>query len=423
MYNVTIAPRSGGHSFAGYSIGAEDGVLVIDLDQFQQFSFDHVSEIATIGAGWRLGPMYLKLMDAGNYLVTAGTCPSVGVGGHALGGGLGAVSRKYGMLSQTIVGMTMVDGQGRVRNVDAESDPDLFWALRGAGGGSFGIVTEFRIKAYKAPAVVATLYAKYPGKQHRKLIDAFGRWSKVTPEDMNPQLFVQKNTADLMVTYLGPRKEAELVLEEFYKLAGRPDDEDWQEGSWHDAATRWALFEGGSLSKPFTPDVYFFAAHSLVYRQPMSENEMAILEKYILNTPRLDGSLSDDGALPVVGYALFEAWGGKIDQPVSPSVFDYHQGALYSVQYAYEWYSPDKPPRVGEHRCSGCVEASARFGRDMQAAFSSGPLEAYQNYIEPEIPDALAAYYGAANLPRLKQIKKMVDPNNLFTFPHAIPLP
>ncbi|KAG0222273.1 hypothetical protein BGW42_006748, partial [Actinomortierella wolfii] len=91
--NVAIAPRSGGHSFEGYGQGGKDGSLVIDLNQFQQFSIDKQTHVATVGAGTRLGPLYSRLWEAGEYLVPAGTCPSVGIGGHALGGGIGMVSR------------------------------------------------------------------------------------------------------------------------------------------------------------------------------------------------------------------------------------------------------------------------------------------------------------------------------------------
>ncbi|KAG0313601.1 hypothetical protein BG000_005823, partial [Podila horticola] len=155
-HNVSIVPRSGGHSFEGYSGGGK-GSLVIDLDLFQQFSIDHDTGIATVGGGNRLGSLYTKLWSAGEYLVPAGTCPGVGIGGHALGGGVGVAGRKYGMLSDNIVGMTMIAANGDIWEVNATSRPDLFWALRGAGGGSFGLVTEFRIQAYKAPPTVTTV--------------------------------------------------------------------------------------------------------------------------------------------------------------------------------------------------------------------------------------------------------------------------
>ncbi|KAF9158874.1 hypothetical protein DFQ26_007132 [Actinomortierella ambigua] len=428
-FNATIAPRSGGHSFTGYSLGGSDGALVIDVSRFQQFSFDPKTKIATVGAGMRLGPLYINLWNAGKYLVPGGSCPSVGVGGHALGGGLGPVGRKFGMLLHSIVSLTMVDGQGRVRHINATSEPELFWAMRGAGGGSFGLVTEFQFQAYKAPSKLSTLFATYPVDstspmdQYLKLIHAFGNWSKVAPEDATAVLIVNRDDVELMVTVIGSENKAKEVVNEYYKLAGEPMRTTWDEGSWYETAKLLALFEGGTLEMPLTPSSFYLAGHSLVYRKPMSDKEISIISNSIHQALHLDGNTegNTDGIYP---YAMLEAWGGKIDNPASSSVFDHHHGVLYSVQYAFQWLASGNATKPGDQQCSGCLQASAQFGQEMQAAYSSGPvLEAYQNYIEQDIPNALWAYYGAANLPRLQQVKKNADPMNLFSFPHSIPLP
>ncbi|KAG0321010.1 hypothetical protein BG000_003381 [Podila horticola] len=116
---------------------------------------------------------------------------------------------------------------------------------------------------------------------------------------------------------------------------------------------------------------------------------------------------------------MFETWGGKIDSPNSPSAFDNHRGVLYSLQYGTEWTVSSSQ---SDSACSTCTDWSDQFAEELQAAYSSGQvLEAYQNYIERDIPNGLQAYYGG-NLSRLIEIKKTVDPNNIFTFPQAIPL-
>ncbi|KAG0229206.1 hypothetical protein BGW41_003146 [Actinomortierella wolfii] len=424
-YNVSVAPRSGGHSFAGYSLGGQDGVLTIDLNLFQQFSLDPNTGIATIGSGMRLGPLYAKLWDAGKYLIPAGSCASVGLGGHALGGGMGIVGRQYGMLAHSVVEMTLIDSFGHHRHVNATSHPDLFWALRGAGGGSFGLVTEFRIQVYKAPAVITTLNAVYPIDLLQKVVDAFGAWGKTATESVTPILLVQQDRVEIKMTYIGRKEQANAVFIGFYRLAGRPWYYYYEEKSWYDTATYWASLEGGTLEKPLSQTTYFVKAHSLVYRKPISGSELNILYKYLQESPSLDtGDGSNSGEQRAIPYAIFELWGGKIDDPPSPSVFDHHRGALYSLQYGYEWTIPDMDIRPGNHHCSECLKQSAAFANEMQAAYSSGPvLESYQNYMDTDLPEALLAYYGTANLPRLKQIKKTVDPSNVFTFPQAIPLP
>ncbi|KAF9944966.1 hypothetical protein BGZ72_001806, partial [Mortierella alpina] len=138
---VAVAPRSGGHSFEGHSTGGQDGSLVIDLGGLNSVAVKN--GLAKVGAGVRLGQLYLELFNQGGYTLNAGTCPSVGVGGHALGGGFGLLGPKYGLLLDRILEMQMVNAQGQLLTVSANSHPDLFYALRGAGGGSYGVVTEF----------------------------------------------------------------------------------------------------------------------------------------------------------------------------------------------------------------------------------------------------------------------------------------
>ncbi|KAF9118882.1 hypothetical protein BGW39_000786 [Mortierella sp. 14UC] len=411
-HSVSVVPRSGGHSFEGYSGGGKDGSLVIDLNLFQQFAIDHNTGIATVGAGTRLGPLYTRLWNAGEYLVPAGTCPSVGIGGHALGGGMGMVGRKYGMLSDNIVGLTMIDANGDIREVNATSKPDLFWALRGAGGGSFGLVTAFRIQAYKAPATVTTVVATYPWSMHRVVMKVFGTWAKTTTDDLTPMLYINQDTVLIMGTFLGSHDKAKAALEPLFALTGLPEHSAFNEGTWYDAAAKWAEIEGTGLENPITEHSHSSRARSLLYRQPISESEITTISRYLNSTPYNPNS-------QVSSSVIFEIWGGQIDNTSSPSVFDSHRGVLYSVQYGVTWSTPNS--ELG-FTCTTCMDWSARFAKELQAAYSSGPtLEAYQNYIERDIPNGLQAYYGD-NLPRLIDIKKSIDPCNTFTFPQAIPL-
>ncbi|KAF9387794.1 hypothetical protein CPB97_002027 [Podila verticillata] len=411
-HNVSIVPRSGGHSFEGYSGGGKSGSLVIDLNLFQQFAIDHDTNIATVGAGNRLGSLYTKLWKAGEYLVPAGSCPGVGVGGHALGGGLGMVGRKYGMLTDNIVGLTMVDANGNILEVSATSRPDLFWALRGAGGGSFGLVTEFRIQAYKAPGTVTTVVVMYPWSALRNVIDAFGIWSKSVVNDFTQMIYVGQDRVRFMGTFLGSQDEAQIALDSLFTLTGPPQRTVFNESTWYQAAARWAEIEGSKLEDPFTEHALSFRFRSLLYRQPLSDSELTIISKYLDNPPN-----NPNGQ---VGSSFtIETWGGKIDHPSSASAFDNHRGVLYGIQYGVEW---SVSSLESDSICTECTDWSDRFAKELQAAYSTGQvLEAYQNYIERDIPNGLQAYYGD-NLSRLIEIKKSVDPRNIFKFPQAIPL-
>ncbi|KAG0013808.1 hypothetical protein BGZ82_002019 [Podila clonocystis] len=413
-HNVSIVPRSGGHSFEGYSGGGK-GSLVIDLDQFQQFSIDDDTGIVTVGAGNRLGPLYIKLWNAGEYLVPAGTCPGVGVGGHALGGGMGMAGRKHGMLSDNIVGLTMVAANGDIWEVNATSKPDLFWALRGAGGGSFGLVTEFRIQAYKAPPTVTIVVARYPWSVQQTVMDSFGIWAKNVVDDFTALLYVGQGKVVVMGTFLGSQEEAQIALDPLFNLTGPPQKTTFQEGTWYQAAARWATLDGTKLHDPIANYSVSLRLRSLLYRKPISDNELTIISRYLNNPPN---NLNNPKS-KVDSLVMLETWGGKINYPNSPSAFDSHRGVLYSIQYGTEWNVSNSQ---SDSICTTCTDWSDQFAKELQDAYSSGEeLEAYQNYIERDIPNGLQAYYGD-NLSRLIEIKKTVDPNNVFVFPQAIPL-
>ncbi|KAF9967786.1 hypothetical protein BGZ73_000376 [Actinomortierella ambigua] len=408
--SIPVAPRSGGHSFEAYSVGGWDGSLVVDLANFQHFFIDHATGIATIGAGTRLGSLYARLWGAGEYYTSSGICPTVGIGGIALGGGIGMASRKYGMTTHNVVGMKMIDAKGNILQVDAETNSDLFWALRGAGGGSFGLVTEFQIRAYKAPPIVTTFVLTYPGSKYREAIQAYGTWGSQALDDFYMGMIVMPESILLFASFLGPKEQIQDHFSSFLQMLGEPTAKTVDEGSWYKAATLAA--RSLAPENPDMPGYRYHRGRSLVYRKPLSDTELDVIHKYMHVLPKPQ-SANDT-------HMIFELWGGKIDRPDHPSVFDHHRGVLYSIQSSILWNVPSGRPGVN---CAECLEWSSAFAREMQVAYSSGPkLEAYQNYMERDLPDALHAYYGD-HLQRLMAIKQRVDPDDVFKFPQSIPLP
>ncbi|KAG0222270.1 hypothetical protein BGW42_006745 [Actinomortierella wolfii] len=409
--NIAVAPRSGGHSYEAYCQGGKDGALVLDLDKLQYFDLDPKTGIATVGAGTRLGPLYYKLWDSGRYLIPAGTCPSVGIGGHALGGGLGMTGRKYGMASDNIVGMTFIDAKGDILKVNATNNPDLFWALRGAGGGSFGLVTEFQIQAYKAPPKVTTMLINYPLSEISEVMDAYAELGQKATGDLMAEMNLDKETIEIQVNFLGPKARARAAIAPLIKsIRRKPSSMEVREGTWYEAATKWGWMQGGTLNEPKLGDSHYARGRSLVYRKALSKKEKDIIVKYLSAPP--SGSSA--------AYIIVDIWGGKVDRPDTPSAFDNHRGVVLGIEFISEWGGNSAKHGL---KCPECLKWSSDFAKEMQAAYSSGSsLEAYQNYIERDLPNSLQAYYGC-NLPRLQQIKKDVDPNNVFTFPQAIPLP
>ena len=142
QHSIRIAPRSGGHSYAGYSSGPG---MVIDVTRLSHISVDAATGVATVGAGARLIDVYHAMAGAGRAM-PGGTCPTVGIAGLALGGGQGVVGRKYGLTCDAMTSVQIVDADGRSLQCDAAHNPDLFWASRGGGGGNFGIATSFTFR-------------------------------------------------------------------------------------------------------------------------------------------------------------------------------------------------------------------------------------------------------------------------------------
>ncbi|KAG0262857.1 hypothetical protein DFQ27_002067 [Actinomortierella ambigua] len=409
-FNVSVAPRSGGHSFEGYCEGGQDGALVIDVAQFQQFSLDQSTGIATVGAGTHLGPMYSRLWFEGEHLLPAGVCPSVGVGGHALGGGVGMLARKYGMLTHNIVGLTLIDAQGQIRDITAHSDPDLFWAMRGAGGGNFGVVTEFRFQAHKAPLPITTIIYQFPLTQFPFIIDALADQATSAPDELQILVFPSSLGIDVKVNFLGTKEDALKAITPFLSMTGPtpPINTSLHEGNWYEAATLWNWLKGGTLEHYVANNNRYMRGRSLMYRRKLSVKEKDIIVQYLSHPPE-GGSAT---------YFIIDMLGGMLDRQEIPSVFDHHRGALVTLVPFSEWGNPDSGPGL---TCPKCLEWSANLARDLKAEYGSEtPIEAYQNMIELGMP--LSAYYGEENLLRLMEIKKKADPKNLFAFPQSIPL-
>jgi len=146
-FGLAIRPRSGGHSYVGASTG--NGVVVLDTGPLRSVRLNGAGSQVRVGAGARLGRIHAVLDTKGRTIPT-GTCPTVGAAGLILGGGIGAESRLYGLATDAVVGMRVVTPDGRVRTVSATSEPDLFWALRGSGGGNFGIVTQLVLGTFRS---------------------------------------------------------------------------------------------------------------------------------------------------------------------------------------------------------------------------------------------------------------------------------
>jgi hypothetical protein len=180
QHNLLVAVRGGGHSVAGHS-SCDNGV-VIDLTRMRGVDVDPKSRIARVqgGALWADAD---RETQAFGLIVPGGVVSETGVAGLTLGGGEGWVRRKYGLTIDSLLSARVVCADGSVRTASAESEPDLFWALRG-GGGNFGIVTSFEFRAHPLGPIVAFAGVFYRGADAAQILPRWRDYCSDAPDEV-----------------------------------------------------------------------------------------------------------------------------------------------------------------------------------------------------------------------------------------------
>ncbi|MGV0047985.1 FAD-binding protein [Mycobacterium colombiense] len=179
-HNLKVAPRSGGHSYIGASTA--NGAMVLDLRQLPgDANYDAATGQVTVTPATSLYTMHRTLAAVGRGVPT-GTCPSVGAAGHALGGGMGAQSRHAGLLCDQLTSASVVLPNGQAVTASAASNPDLFWALRGGGGGNFGVTTSLTFATFPTKDV-DVVNLNFPPQSFAQVLVGWQNWLRTADRD------------------------------------------------------------------------------------------------------------------------------------------------------------------------------------------------------------------------------------------------
>jgi len=384
---IPLRGHSGGHSYEGYSSSSG---LMVDVRPIKHVLPNNTT--ARIGAGARLYEIAEGLFTR-KLAIPAGTCPTVGIAGIALGGGHGLSSRKLGLTIDNVVRLRFVGADCNEHIADENQNNDLFWALRGCGGGNLAIVTEFEFRVHPVGMVNLFRIRWKPGRS----ADVLEQWQRLmqgAPDDLGSVLVIGGGPNGLRPVRCSGQMlpaDSSTLRKVLQPITDIPHLEfKLTTVSFLDAVK---YFAGGDDN----PRV-FYKAKSDYVTKPLSSSASDDLLNAL---SRCEKSVD----------VIFEPYGGAVNRVASDATAFPHRGdTLFCMQYYAEWRNASST--------AAAVSAVTAVYAAMRTHVSG---RSYVNYADRDLTDWPFAYY-AGNLRRLTAIKRQYDPNNIFDFPQAIPI-
>ncbi len=387
QYNLPFALRSGGHCFGPGSLSSG---YVIDLRNFNAIIPDVANQQVFIGAGARLGNV-VETLGALDFAIPTGTCPSVGITGLALAGGIGFLTRQLGLTCDSILNITLLTADLQIIQVNKTTNPDLFWAMCGAGSGSFGIVLDMTFQMYYLPQVSALqLTFNWDAKKIFTIFRAWQHWITMLPDSISTE-FQFANTNGQSKVVISALKTGAEQFNEWKAVFNKFDPSIlFTTGSYTDAASIFAV----------TPTPPFIKAKSKFLFKPLCKPGIAVVIDFFdaLNNSSTDFNIS----------FTFGAAGGKSAQG----------DTAYFARHAFEYFFMFIRWNFQQES-----EGALSLMNELYDAISRyvSPFS-YANLVDFDISvNYLIAYYGN-KINRLIRVKNAYDPLNLFTWRQAIPL-
>ena len=387
---IELAVRDGGHSMAGHS--ATDGGLVLDLAWLDDLEIDANAGVATVSAGLTAGHVTKEAGERG-LSIGFGDTGSVGIGGLTLGGGVGYLVRKQGLMIDSLLSARVVTADGRVLDVAASNHPDLFWAIRG-GGGNFGVVTRFRYRLHPdeggtggmlvLPATPDTLVAFVQAANEAP--DELSTIANVMPAPPMPFLAKEHHGRPVLLAMLfhaGPRDDAQRALAPFRSIAEPLAD----------------LLRPLSYAEMYPPENGggMRASGRTLFVDGLDRGVAAeILGRLAASTAQMRAA-----QLRVLGGAMARV-------PADATAFA-HRGRRIMVNLGAVYASPEETP-VHEAWLDAFAESL------------SGPNgDAYVNFLGDDGAERVRDAYPGETWNRLREVKRRYDPDNFFRLNHNVP--
>ncbi len=382
--SLELAVRSGGHSAAGH--GVSDGGIVLDLSLLKALEIDPDDQAAWAETGLTAGEL-TTAAQAHGLAIGLGDTASVGVGGLTLGGGIGYLVRKHGLTIDDLLGAEIVTADGGLLQIDAEHDPDLFWAIRG-GGGNFGVATRFHYRLHPVGTVTGGMLV-LPATAD--IVAGFITAAEAAPEGLStianvmtapplpflPEEWHGKLVLLAMLVHTGPLDEGERAVAPFRALATPLAD----------------LVKPMPYSNIYPPADPNYRPRAATRTMFLDAVDTAVAEKIL-------GRLEDSTAM--LRATQLRVLGGAMARvPADATAFAHRQSRIMA-NVAAIYADPDEAP------------LHDAWATETAASLRQTDTGAYVNFVGDEGTERVRAAYPGATLERLAEVKRRYDPDNLF---------
>ncbi|QCD95330.1 CO dehydrogenase flavoprotein-like [Vigna unguiculata] len=424
---LQLKVRSGGHDYEGLSYLSKVPFVMVDLINMRSIQVNIADETAWVQAGASLGELYYKISKESKvHGFPAGTCPSIGVGGHISGGGQGTIMRKHGLAADHVVDAYLIDANGKIHDRKSMGE-DVFWAIRGGSATSFGVILAWKISLVRVPPIVTVFNVERTlGEGANNLIH---RWQYIGHE-LHEDLFIRvvaQNGGDNSKTFKavfnsvflgGIDRLIPLMNESFPELGLQAKD--CIEMNWIQSVMAIAGFNKDDplelLLNRTTTFKSSFKAKSDFVKEAIPESGLQGAWKIV----------SEEDTLAML---ILEPYGGRMSEISESEIpFPHRKGNLYNIQYLVKWEVNSKEASK-KHE-----EWAKRIYKYMTPYVSKSPRASYFNYKDLDLGQnkhqntsySKASVWGKKyfkdNFRRLAQIKTKFDPQNFFWNEQSIPL-